>query len=167
MAWYSITKYSEDTGFDRRTVKKRLSDLESRAGDLNAILYDSKQALPVLYQVDEDDNIDAQKEGAKLSRERRKKTRVERMVLEGGLVPAEEVVRFCGDMNVTIRDGVLAIPNTIKNKNPHIDLDIIDEVEAGINEALTNLAHGGIPRPLEDRMSIYLSKTEPATETDG
>ncbi len=167
MPWNSINHYSEQTGLARETVKKRLDGLERREGSHGAYLYDSKQAYPAMYQQDDDDNIDAQKEGAKLSRERRKKTRVERMVLEGGLVPAEEVVRFCGDMNVTIRDGVLAIPNTIKNKNPHIDLEIIDEVEAGIHEALTNLAHGGIPRPLEDRMSIYLSKTEPAPETDG
>ena len=166
MTWLSINYLSEITGFDRRTVARRLTDLEQRKGEKNAHLYDSKQAMPALYQLDEDDKPDAQKEGALLSRERRKKTRVERMVLEGGLVPAAEVIRFCSDMNVTIRDGILAIPNTIKNKYPHIDFNVIEEIEYGVNEALTRLADGGIPEPLADRLSIYLSKTETTPEAD-
>ncbi|MCP3893169.1 MAG: hypothetical protein GY706_00850, partial [Bacteroides sp.] len=117
MAWNSINHYAEQTGLARETVKKRLVDLENRSGSHNAILYDSKQAYPAIFGMDDSD-IDPRIEGAKLSIARRKKTDIERMVLEGGLIHAEEVMRFCGDMNVTIRDGVLLIPNTIKNKHP-------------------------------------------------
>ena len=114
MPWNSINHYSEQSGFARETVKKRLDGLERREGDHGAYLYDSKQAYPAIYQIDDDETLDAGKEGAKLSRERRKKTRVERLVLEGGLVPAGEVVRFCYDMNTTIRNKILAIPNLLR-----------------------------------------------------
>jgi len=166
MSWISISRLSELTGASTRTVNKRCAGLERRKGKKNAILFDSKQALPLIYQLDEDDKPDPTKENALLSRERRLKTRVERMVLEGGLVPAAEVVNFCYDMAATIRNKILAIVPKLRNKYPHIDAEILSDIDEDLREALTELADDGIPNPLRSRMSIYLSGVQAATETD-
>jgi hypothetical protein len=48
----SINQYSELTNFDRRTVTKLLKDLPVVDGERGALLYDSAEALPVLYKAD-------------------------------------------------------------------------------------------------------------------
>ena len=48
----SISQLSELTGRDRRTVAKQLSDLKHTPGERGATLYESTQALPLVYAVD-------------------------------------------------------------------------------------------------------------------
>lgn len=166
MPWIPISHLADLTGATDRTVSKRCEKLERRPGDKGAILMDSKQALPLIYQIDEDDRPDSTKENALLSRERRKKTRVERMVLEGGLVPASEVVGFCFDMAVTIKNKCLSIVPRLRNKYPHIDAEIMSDIDEELRTILTELADDGIPNPLRSKMSIYLSGVQAAAEAD-
>lgn len=166
MPWISISQLAELTGSSTRTVNKRCADLERRSGDKNAVLLDSKQALPLIYQLSEDERPDPTKENALLSRERRLKTRVERMVLEGGLVPAAEVVNFCYDMAVSIRNKILAIVPMLRNKYPHADAELLSDIDDELREILTELADDGIPNPLRSRMSVYLSGVQAAAEAD-
>ena len=48
----SINQLSELTGQDRRTIVKRLEDLQSQPGDKNALLYASTEALTRIYAMD-------------------------------------------------------------------------------------------------------------------
>jgi hypothetical protein len=48
----SICQLSELTGRDWRTVGKQLSDLKHTAGERGAMLYESAEALPLVYAVD-------------------------------------------------------------------------------------------------------------------
>lgn len=160
MPLHSISHYSEATGIDRRTIKKRLSNLEGQPGDKNAILYESIQALPLLYKTIDDGKLSAKKEHTLLTRARRKKVRVERTMLEGGLVPASVVVAFCRDMRTVVRKKLLSLPGHFRSNHPNIDSELISEVEELIIDALTNMPDDGIPLPLKDRMSIYLSRME-------
>lgn len=52
----SISELSELTGRDRRTVAKQLSDVPHIAGERGAMLYESSEALPLIYAVD---NVEA------------------------------------------------------------------------------------------------------------
>src|SRR5205809_4297167 len=48
----SINKLSELTGRDRRTIKKQLQDLRFVDGEKGAHLYESSEAFPLIYRVD-------------------------------------------------------------------------------------------------------------------
>jgi hypothetical protein len=48
----SISQISDLTGRDRRTVAKQLKDLHYTAGERGTFLYESTEALPLVYTVD-------------------------------------------------------------------------------------------------------------------
>src|SRR5437773_3409505 len=48
----SVNQLSELTGRDRRTVKKQLEELHFVLGEKSAHLYESSEALPLIYRVD-------------------------------------------------------------------------------------------------------------------
>jgi hypothetical protein len=48
----SINQISELTGQDRRTITKQLDGLPFQAGDKNAYLYESTEALSRIYAMD-------------------------------------------------------------------------------------------------------------------
>src|SRR6266481_7638451 len=48
----SINQLSELTGRDRRTITKQLEDLHFVDGEKGAHLYESSEALPLIYRVD-------------------------------------------------------------------------------------------------------------------
>ena len=48
----SINQLAELTGRDRRTIKKQLEDLHFVDGEKGAHLYESTEALPMIYRVD-------------------------------------------------------------------------------------------------------------------
>lgn len=166
MPWIPLIQLAELTGSSVRTVKKRCEGLETRSGQNSAILMDSKQALPLIYQLSEDDRPDPTKEAALLSRERRLKTRVERLSLEGGLIPAQEVIGYCYEMAVSIRDKMLSIVPKLRSKYPHIDFDVLTDVDNDIRETLTELADDGVPGPVRTRVATYLSGLSTAAEAD-
>src|SRR5213592_5123443 len=48
----SVNQLAELTGRDRRTIKKQLQDLRFVDGEKGAHLYESSEALPLIYRVD-------------------------------------------------------------------------------------------------------------------
>ena len=144
MSWNSIKFYSELTGFTERTVKKRLSDLEMRKTG-NAYEYESKQALAALYSANEE-RLDAQRENALLARARRKKTDIEREILEGSVVKVEEVIDLWAKSINNAKTKLLAMPNRITHQllaagDHKTALTIFKD---SVNEALHELASGNI-----------------------
>jgi hypothetical protein len=140
--WISISQLSDLTGASARTVKKRCEKLERRPGDKNAILLDSKQALPLIYQLDEDDKPDPQKENALLSRERRKKTRHERKVMEGGFVSLNGLEQELTRIVMAVRSHFLAIPNKAAPEVFACDSvsDVAEKIQMHVYESLTDLS---------------------------
>ncbi len=159
MGWHSITHYSEITGIGRRTIKNRLSDLEMRPGERKAHLYDSVKALPLIYQIDSG-NLDPRKESALLSQARRKKIDLERREIEGALMSSEFVVEMCSILASNVRDKFLAMPNSIKNRFPMLELSVIEDIDDMIRNALNEMANDGMPPRLKAKMSSYLSRIE-------
>ena len=47
--YLSISQLSELTGRDRRTVAGKLADVPHTAGERGAMLYESSEALPLIY----------------------------------------------------------------------------------------------------------------------
>ena len=144
MSWNSIKFYSELTGFTERTVKKRLSDLEMRKTG-NAYEYESKQALAALYSANEE-RLDAQRENALLARARRKKTDIEREILEGSVVKVDEVIDLWAKSINNAKTKLLAMPNRITHQllaagDHKTALTIFKD---SVNEALHELASGNI-----------------------
>ena len=142
--WHSIHFYSELTGFTERTVKKRLSNLEMRKMG-NAYHYESKQALAVLYSANEE-RLDAQKENALLARARRKKTDIEREILEGSVVKVDEVIDLWAKSINNAKTKLLTMPNRITHQllaagDHKTALAIFRD---SVNEALQELASGSI-----------------------
>ena len=144
MSWYSIKFYSELTGFTERTVKKRLDGLEMRKTG-NAYQYESKQALAALYSANEE-RLDAQRENALLARARRKKTDIEREILEGSVVKVDEVIDLWATSINNAKTKLLAMPNRITHQ-----LLAANDYKAAlalfkdsVNEALHELASGNI-----------------------
>ena len=144
MSWNSIKFYSELTGFTERTVKKRLDGLEMRKTG-NAYQYESKQALAALYSANEE-RLDAQRENALLARARRKKTDIEREILEGSVVKVEEVIDLWAKSINNAKTKLLAMPNRITHQilaagDHKTALGIFKD---SVYEALDELASGSI-----------------------
>lgn len=79
----SITQLADLTGKDRRTVTLRLAKLENKDGARGAMLYDSKQALELIYEVSGKTVDEAKREDylqraalAKVRREELERTRI-------------------------------------------------------------------------------------------
>ena len=144
MAWHSIHFYSELTGFTERTVKKRLDGLEMRKTG-NAYQYESKQALAALYSAN-DERLDAQKENALLARARRKKTDIERELLEGSLVKVDEVTDLWAKSINNAKTKLLSMPSRITHQllaagDHKTALAIFKD---SVNQALNELASGNV-----------------------
>ncbi|PYI81223.1 MAG: hypothetical protein DMF05_03630 [Verrucomicrobia bacterium] len=60
----SISQLSELTGRDRRTIAKQLSDVPHVAGQRGAMLYESTEALPLVYAVDNLEGARAEEAGS-------------------------------------------------------------------------------------------------------
>ena len=80
----SINELSEITGYDRRTIKKKLEDLPFVDGKKGAHRYESSEALPLIYAVDGLEAARAKQalSQASLNKVREEKLRRERIPLQ-------------------------------------------------------------------------------------
>ena len=107
--------------------------------------YESKQALAALYSANEE-RLDAQRENALLARARRKKTDIEREILEGSVVKVDEVIDLWATSITNAKNKLLAMPNKITHQllaagDHKTALTIFKD---SVNEALEELASGNI-----------------------
>ena len=89
----SISQLSELTGRDRRTVAGKLADVPHTAGERGAMLYESSEALPLIYAVD---NLEAARAAqarsqASLNAVREEDLRKQRIPLQLALDTMDEV----------------------------------------------------------------------------
>ena len=90
----SISQLSALTGIHRGTVSKLLKDLPAHPGKKNAIVYESMEALPVLYQSTPGKtkgpaDLDLSRERARLAHHQANVTAMQEAELKGQLVLAD------------------------------------------------------------------------------
>lgn len=111
MPWIPIIQLAELTGTSARTVKKRCESLETRKGAKGAILLDSRQALPLIYQLgDTGQPCNPAAEKARLDRLRADQIEQKMAEDRGELIRIDQAARIVDKMILDCRQRLLAIP---------------------------------------------------------
>lgn len=109
----SISELAALTGMGRGTVKTRLA-LLTPTKEGTALLYESKEALPLLYRVGVDgEALDPRRERALLDRERRLALEMANAKTRGDLIPKEEVAQTWVALVTIARGRLLALPSRV------------------------------------------------------
>ncbi|GAB4364584.1 MAG: hypothetical protein Kow0060_21720 [Methylohalobius crimeensis] len=138
------------TGKDKRTIKARLADtgIKPAAKKGRAHLYDAPTALAAIYthpgEAQHKTRLDLGDERAKLAKAQREKIELEMAIRQGKYLPAEAVVEIGSAMVGEFRSKILAVHHRVKQRWPHLDNAIIDEIKHLHSEALQELADGNL-----------------------
>src|SRR5213593_3081153 len=94
----SINQLSELTGRDRRTITKHLGDLRFVDGEKGAHLYESSEALPLIYRVDNLEAARAEQARSQtaLNKIREENLRKERIPIQIVLDTMDEIFQAIG-----------------------------------------------------------------------
>lgn len=107
----NIDQISDLTGSTRRTVLKRLQDLPRQKGSGRSILYESTDALPIMFGLGKpSDKKSLEKERTRLTSAQAEKTELEIEVIKGNLVPKEQIIGTMGPMISAFRAKMLSLP---------------------------------------------------------
>tara|TARA_R100000951_G_scaffold40964_1_gene34695 strand:- start:366 stop:941 length:576 start_codon:yes stop_codon:yes gene_type:complete len=105
----SISGLSELTGFDRRTIKARLANVD-REEQGKSFLFKTTDALAVLYGASRSEDLDYQEERARLTHHQANKTELEEQVLRGELIPSSEIESLLSNIFTAFRAKLLGLP---------------------------------------------------------
>jgi len=106
-------------------------------------------------------NFDLTRERALLARAQREKIELDMEERTGRLLPVE-VIREIGVGLVTAtRAKLLSVHHRIKQRFPHLEIAIIDEIKRLHTEALEELADGDIPEEALDRIRRAEARNQP------
>lgn len=144
----NIDHIADLTGSTRRTVVKRCQDLERKPGKGREILYESREALPVMFGLSTDGTSVLEGKSlldqarTRLASAQANKTELEVDVIKGNLIPAELVKEAVDNMISAFRSRMLSIP-TKAAQSVIIMADPVqaeDLLRAHIYEALEELS---------------------------
>ncbi|MCL7486647.1 MAG: terminase small subunit [Desulfobulbaceae bacterium] len=147
----SLNHLSSLTGMSYRTLKKRLTEAGIRPIQDSkkpgcAILFESSEALPILYGVTSDaDQLDLSQERAVLAQEQTRKLKLENDLKEGHLVPTDLVTETLAKVGKQIISILDSIPLSIKKRVPVLeskDVDFIRKEIAKCRNAIANMDIG-------------------------
>ena len=110
----SINQLSELTGIDRRTVKTRLESVNAITGERGAYLYETREALPLLYLAS-GERLDPAQERAALDRVRRRQIEMANEKAEGNLIPKEEVAAAWTEQILIAKGRLLSLPSRVSS----------------------------------------------------
>ena len=110
----SINQLSELTGIDRRTVKTRLESVNAITGERGAYLYETKEALPLLYLAS-GERLDPAQERAALDRVRRRQVELLNLKAEGELIPRDEVAETWSSQILIAKNRLLSLPSRVSS----------------------------------------------------
>lgn len=169
MSLESISWYSEKTGFTRETCGKRLANIQHQEGPKAAKLYDTKEALPALYEVPHGgQQADLSRERALLAKSQRTKLDMEIEVLRGRLLPADKVELAWAALAANYR----ARMQSLKYKCAILVVGLIKVVEIErvigelVDEALNELSSGNLAERITADITSAAEGDAPAAETD-
>lgn len=108
----TINKLHEITRIDRRTIKKRIGDVQPIRSDGNGDEYETSVVLPRIYEVEKeaDGKLVAAQEKAALDRARRELVELELAERRHELIPVEIVKRVWTKMFGAFRAKILGLP---------------------------------------------------------
>ncbi len=137
----SINQLATLSGSTHRTIRKRLADLAPVRVTGNALLYNPKDALPLIYLgSDKGESLDLSQERARLA-----KVQTERQALllerdRGRLIEIEAVGEVVADEYARVRSRLLALPNRLAAAFPEHRANVFAKSEAIVHEALEELS---------------------------
>jgi hypothetical protein len=146
LPYFSMSQLATITGLDRRTVKDRLVNVEPHKVLGKAIIYDARQALPVLLGFNDPNETkttqtELKRQELRFERVRAEKLELELEVLKGLHVPVSEVCKSIEKEYTYVRSTLLSVPSKramvlALESDPATIRQILEE---DINEALNHL----------------------------
>ena len=143
----SYAQLTDLTGKAYRTLKKCMDGLKPvGVGSGGANLWDSKQALPLIYGIGKgtEEKLDAQAEKARLDKERADNMELKNAQLRGELIPLD-VIKEESDRNaISIRNRFLAMPDRLAQmlETTSTFAERREVIDSEIRRALEALADG-------------------------
>lgn len=145
MSLETIGRLSELTGRAVDTVTKRVSGLAFTAKGTRTRLFESQEALPLIYDMGEGGATvrDLTAERARLSAAQANKVEMEVEVLRGNLFKGDDIRRDLGEMITAARARLLAIPTRAAQQiaPPDKFVEVADILTLLIEEALIELSN--------------------------
>lgn len=140
----SISELADLTGRDRKDVSRKLEPLSHQAGPKNAKLYDSIEALELLFEARSSNELQRQIDEANLevARRRAQKLAIENKVKEGLLVPIENIAAVVEKEYAAVRAGFLALGNRLAKDLMALQtpLAIKERIDFEVNAVLSELS---------------------------
>lgn len=138
----SISQIATLTGRDRKDVSRKLEPLSHQVGLKNAKLYDSVEALELLFEARSSNELQRQINEAHLevARRRAQKLAIENKVKEGLLVHIEDIAAVVEREYAAVRAGFLALGNRLAKDLMSLQTPVAiknridDEVNAVLSE---------------------------------
>ena len=142
--FFSIRSLSQLTGRNRETISRKLEGLACKPGPKNGKLYNAKEALPLIFDVDrgEQSAINPLKEKALLDEARRKLLELELAQKRGELLSSDGLQTELEDVFSSIRSKLLNLPPKLAQRLSGRKLpgkEIEKESKELIEEALLGL----------------------------
>lgn len=160
MSLESISWYSEKTGFTRETCAKRLANVPFQDGPKAAKLYETREALPALFEVPQGgQQMDLARERALLAKSQRTKLDMEIEVLRGKLLPADKVESAWAALAAAFRARMLSLPSKCAPMTTGLAnvAEVERVIEESVHDALDELSIGD----LAERIVSDLADTDP------
>lgn len=107
MAKLSLSEIKGLTGLDHRRITRALSDLTPEDGPKGAKLYESSEALPLIYT---GDNLDPNKERARLTHHQANIAALDELIKRGDLLSRPDVVAEVTEALANMRAKLLNLP---------------------------------------------------------
>ena len=144
MSLETIGRLSELTGRAVNTVTARVSGLAFTAKGARTRLFESQEALPLIYDMGEGGSSvrELTAERARLSSAQANKAEIEVEVLRGNLFKGDDIRRDLSELFTAFRARLLAIPTRAAQQvaAPDKFVEVVDLFTALIEEALSELA---------------------------
>lgn len=170
MSLLSVRQLAELTGKDISTINKALDGVRFTPGPRRSHLYESKEALALVYSGPgyQEKDLDLTKERARLARAQADVTEMQKAEMEGRLIDTEVAITQWQGLVANSRARLLAMPSKIA----HLVVGVTHGEAQGIiasavEEALNELAEEGAVEAASLRHRERLQDLESAAEADG
>ena len=106
----NIDMLTKLTGSTRRTILMKCTDLERVTGKGREHLFESKDALPLIFGNKKDTDKTLESERTRLATAQAEKAEIEVSIMKGNLIPAEHVEKAVNNMVNAFKAKMLSLP---------------------------------------------------------
>jgi len=106
----NIDTLTKLTGSTRRTILNKTTDLTRTTGTGRELLFESKDALPLIIKGRKESDKTLESERTRLASAQAEKTELEVEVIKGNLIPSESVEAVVNNMISSFRSKMLSLP---------------------------------------------------------